>query len=333
MTATTTSRACLQDACGRRVRYLRLSVTPACPMRCLYCRPVSTLPLRYGTSEACLSPTEIQQLVETLVAVGLRKVRVTGGEPTARADLLDIVRRLASVRGLDDLAMTTNGLTLARQARALAVAGLRRVNVSLDSLDAGRFRRITGIDALPRVLEGIDAAIASGLTPLKLNCVVVRGENDHECPELLQFAADKQVELRFIELMPMGPLANCWRERFVSSAETRSRLDPLVARWSPRDQGSAPTRSFDVLLRDGRSTRVGFISAMSCPFCDRCDRVRIAADGSFFGCLMDRPTISLLPALRPFDPEALFERIERALERKPRQHAQRGHSEMVSIGG
>lgn len=332
MTATTTSRAPLRDAHGRHVRYLRLSVTSACPMRCLYCRPASMASPR-GPGDAELSPLEILQLATTLAHFGLRKVRITGGEPTARADLVEIVGRLASVPGLDELTLTTNGLTLARQARVLAAAGLRRVNVSLDSLDAERFQRITGIDALPRVLEGIDAAIASGLSPLKLNCVVVRGENDHEGPDLLRFAADRQVELRFIELMPMGPLSDRWQERFVSSAETRRRLEPLVDRWLPRVQHSSPARSFDVLLRDGRSARVGFISAMSCPFCDRCDRVRITADGALLGCLMDRPTLSLLPALRPFDPAALLDLMDRALSQKPRQHPRLGHSAMVAIGG
>ena len=200
------------DSLGRSIHYLRLSITRACMMQCSYCRPAALV----RDCRSVLTLAEIVALVRHLVVRhGVTKVRLTGGEPTIRPDLPQLVQRLSGIEGLDELAMTTNGLSLAEQATALADAGLQRVNVSLDSLCARTFARITGVDGLDRVLRGVDAAVAAGLTPVKLNAVVVRGENDHELPALVGFAAGRRLETRFIELMPMGPLADRWAERFV----------------------------------------------------------------------------------------------------------------------
>jgi GTP 3',8-cyclase len=322
----------LQDRHNRPIRYLRLSVTPACSMRCIYCRPA----VYAGTArDTLLSPEEIQRLVRHLVSRhGLRKVRITGGEPTARGDLLEIISRIAAIDGIDDLAMTTNGLTLERQAQAFADAGLRRVNISLDSLHAGRFARITGVDGLHRVIRGIDAAERAGLSPIKLNTVVVRGENDHELPALLDFAVSRGLEMRFIELMPMGPLADQWASRFVDEAEMRQCLSDRVAVWKPMAASSSAARRHHIALDDGRQATVGFITAMSCNFCDACDRIRIASDGRYYPCLMDAPAANLMPALRPvLEPDRLDGLLAQGLAAKADVHPATGVAVMTSIGG
>ena len=322
----------MQDGRGRSIRYLRLSLTRACGMRCVYCRPAA---LRHEAADTTLTPAELHDLVQHLVSThGLRKVRLTGGEPTARADLLDIVSLLAGVSGLQELALTTNGLLLERLAAPLARAGLHRVNISLDSLDAQRFARITGVNGLSRVVAGIDAAVQSGLCPVKLNAVVVRGENDDELPALVRFAADRDLEIRFIELMPMGPLADQWAQRYVSEAEMRERLDSSALEWNelPRDAGSA--RRFRVVLSDGQFARIGFITAMSCPFCDRCDRMRIGSNGALYPCLMDCPRGSLLEAFRPvFDARRIDDILATGLCAKASEHPAVGFGVMTHIGG
>jgi cyclic pyranopterin phosphate synthase len=321
----------IQDLHGRSVQYLRLSITDECDSRCIYCRPAG--PRR--SSLAQLSATEITALVRHLVQQhGVKKVRLTGGEPTTRPDLLEIVRSLASIDGLAELAMTTNGLTLAQQAAALKGAGLKRVNISLDTLSPEKYQRITGVDGLRRVLAGIDAALAAGLSPVKLNTVVVRGENEFDLPDLLLFAQWKRTPIRFIELMPMGPLAEKWQERFVPEEEIRQRLSDVVVSWTPRPDSHDPARKYYAGMTFGRGLHVGFITAMSCPFCSSCNRLRISADGSIYPCLMDKPAGNVLPALRPrFDPAALDLALTSAMATKPQEHPSTGCAIMTEIGG
>jgi cyclic pyranopterin phosphate synthase len=319
------------DSLGRSIRYLRLSITRACMMQCSYCRPAALV----RDYRSVLTLAEIVALVRHLVIRhGVTKVRLTGGEPTSRADLPQLVRRLSEIDGLDDLAMTTNGLSLATQAAALGDAGLRRVNVSLDSLCQETFARITGVDGLEQVLHGIDAAVSAGLTPVKLNVVVVRGENDHELPELIEFAAERQLEIRFIELMPMGPLAHRWTDRFVSEGEMRDRLIGTVRSWQPLPAAADSARRFSVRLADGRQAIVGFIAPMSRPFCGRCNRIRIASDGAVYPCLMGPETGTLLPALRPvFNPAAVDRLLHAHLTQKAAQHLAAGVAVMSDLGG
>ncbi len=323
----------ITDSSGRTVDYLRLSLTRACAMRCCYCQPEALSHAR--PAGAVLNADEIVFLVRHLVVHhGLKKVRLTGGEPTERPDLVDIVRRLSAIRDLGELAMTTNGLTLARQAAALARAGLHRVNISLDSLDPRNFARMTGVDGLHRVLSGIDAALAAGLKPVKLNAVVVCGRNDGELPELVRFAAARQLEIRLIELMPMGPLAAQWSERFVSEETMRQRLAGTVAAWEPLPGGADSARRFSARLGDGRRVVLGFIAAMSNPFCGRCNRVRIASDGTYYPCLMGAAAGSLLSAIRPiFNPQALEEFLQTHLAEKAPQHPKSGAALMTYLGG
>jgi len=322
----------LHDRYNRSVVYLRLSLTSACPMRCIYCRPAA---VGHDAGMPELSASEIETLVRYLVRRhGLQKVRLTGGEPTSRPDLLEIIRRLAAIPGLHDLALTTNGLTLARQAQLMAAAGLHRVNISLDSLNAESFRRITGVNGLPHVLDGIDAALATSLMPVKLNCVVVRGENEQELPELLRFAASRRLEIRFIELMPMGPLARQWAQRYVAEDQMRARLESVVASWIPLARDRSAARRYRAVLRDGAIATVGFITAISCQFCADCNRIRVASNGEFYPCLMDRPAGNLLRALRPAtDGEELDRVLEEGLMHKAPVHPAQGHAVMVQIGG
>jgi cyclic pyranopterin phosphate synthase len=322
----------LTDRHDRRIGYLRLSLTKACQMRCDYCRPTK---LGNPDGENDLSVEEIRRLVSHLVERhGLRKVRLTGGDPTARRDHVSVIKTLAQIDGLDDLAMTTNGLTLAGWAEAYAQAGLRRVNVSVDSLDPERFARITGVDGLQRVLSGIEAAVQAGLDPVRLNAVVTRGANDDELPGLVSYAAERGLEMRFIELMPMGPLAERWAERYVTVAEMRRKLEPHFTDWRVLPQGSDSASRFQLRTPGGRVATVGFISPMSNHFCGSCNRLRITASGELYPCLMDEPAGSLMSAIRPsFDAQALDELLRSGLEGKRPKHPVQGFVTMTHIGG
>ncbi len=322
----------LQDRYERRIGYLRLSLTRACAMRCLYCRPATLTNPRH---EVRLAPDEIEALVRHLAKYhGLHKVRLTGGDPTSRAELCEILQRIAAVPGIQDLAMTTNGLTLAHRAHEYAAAGLKRINISLDTLDAARFAHLTGVDGLSRVLEGLAAAEAAGLGPIKLNTVVVKGNNEQDLPALVRFAAARGLEARFIELMPMGPLADQWAQRYVPEAAMQGVLKPMVSTWQPLAQGSDAARRYRVHLVDGTEAVIGFITPMSCNFCAACNRIRIAADGTLYPCLMDEPGGNLMPAIRPqFDGDRLDALLEKGLAKKRPEHPHDGFVTMTTIGG
>jgi len=322
----------IADPLGRGIGYLRLSLTKACSMRCLYCRPKQ---LDHPRGEPVLTPPELEQLTEYLVRQhGVSKVRLTGGDPTSRPELIEIIERIGAIDGITDLAMTTNGLTLERDAARFLDAGLHRVNVSIDSLDPQRFAQLTGVDALDRVLRGVERAQQVGLNPVKLNTVVVRGHNLDDLPALMRFAVQRGLELRFIELMPMGPLGEVWHERYVPEAEMKAQLHPHVLQWTELPQGAAAARKYRVTLNDGRVGTIGFITPMSCNFCEQCNRLRIAADGSIFPCLMDTPRGSLLHAVRDgFDAEAVDGALRRAYADKQEVHPDFGHATMTHIGG
>ncbi len=321
----------LRDRQARAVGYLRLSLTRGCSMRCVYCRPVID---RNPRGEVRLTPAELEAIVRHLVQTqGLHKVRLTGGDPTVRPDLPQIIARLAAVPGIDDLAMTTNGLTLADQSARYAEAGLHRVNVSLDTLDAPTFARLTGVDALPRVLRGL-AAAKGVFRQVKLNCVVVRGDNLHHLPDLVRWAAEQDLPLRLIELMPMGPLGDAWAERFVSEADMRAALRGTVADYDPLPQGADAARRYRVALRGGGHGELGFITPMSCLFCADCNRLRLGADGAVYPCLMDQARGSIIDAVRPRFRPIEFDRVlAEAYEQKAATHPPAGPAVMTHIGG
>ena len=300
-------------------------------MRCTYCRP----DFHTNPTAGHLTVDEIEAIVRHLVEQhDISKVRLTGGDPSARADIVEIIDRVANINGITDLAMTTNAITLASHAQAYADAGLSRVNVSLDSLDQEQFARMTGLDVLPRVIEGIDAALAADLRPLKINTVVLRNENENQLPALVRFAADRDVVIRFIELMPMGPLASLWADRYLSASKMRESLEHTISEWTPLSQGSDSASNFRVRINDNREATVGFITPMSCNFCSNCDRIRLAADGLLYPCLMDRPAGSFMPAVRPqFNPELFDAILAHGLLQKATEHPAEGTVIMTNIGG
>ena len=314
------------------IGYLRLSLTRGCSMRCTYCRPGFD---RNPVGEQRLSPSQLRDLTAHLAATrGLTKVRLTGGDPTSRAELLEILGLIAGVPGVTDLAMTTNGLTLQRNAHRYAAAGLNRVNVSLDTLDPGRFRGMTGVPGPDRVLRGIDAALAAGLG-VKLNTVVIRGQNDTDVPEMLSYAADHGVPLRLIELMPMGPIAADWHRRYAPESHMRAVLAPTVTSYTPLPQGRSAARSYRVGLADGRTAELGFITPMSCNFCEACDRLRLDAAGRVYPCLMDEPRGDLARVWPggAFDPTAFDAALSAAYDQKSTEHPALGVATMTHIGG
>ena len=307
----------LIDRYGRVHTYLRVSVTDRCNFRCIYCMPPEGL--QWIPRAELLTYEEIGRVAAAFARMGVHKLRITGGEPTIRADIEALIATLGDTPGLTDLAMTTNAHTLAALAPRLAASGLRRVNISLDSLKADRFARLTRGGKLDRVLDGISAARAAGLHPIKINCVLMRGENDDELFDLVDFfaphAADTQ--LRFIEYMPFEER----RHKTVPSAELRDRRaarSPLLSQGPPRGD-AGPARTWR--LADSGLV-VGFISPLSEHFCASCNRLRLMADGHLRTCLAREDTPSLRDLLRGgADAPALEAAIRAMVMGKPEGHA------------
>ncbi|MBI3448079.1 MAG: GTP 3',8-cyclase MoaA [Acidobacteria bacterium] len=283
----------MADTFGRSIRYLRVSVTDRCNMRCVYCMPHG---MDWLPRHEILSYEEILRLVRIFAGLGVTRVRVTGGEPLVRAGVPDLVRALAAIPGLDDLALSTNGLLLKEHAEALRGAGLRRVNVSIDSLDPGKFREITQGGDLRKVLGGIDAAIAAGLSPVKVNVVATRGVNDVEAADFGRLTMDRAVIVRFIEIMPLGDSAGYQDANFVSADEILERL-AAVAPLTPCDDvvGSGPARYYRY---EGARGAIGMITPMSHTFCEKCNRVRLTSVGHLRLCLFGDQEVDLRTPMR-----------------------------------
>jgi len=291
---TRTSPAALLDRFGRAATSLRLSVTDRCNLRCVYCMPERDI--TWLDRSGILTFEEITRVAAILAGAGVNEIRLTGGEPLMRRDLPVLVRMLASIPGIRDLSITTNGILLAGQAKALADAGATRFNVHLDSLDRETFRKAGRRDALPHVLEGIAAVERLGLVPVKVNVVLIRGVNDQEIPAFVEAARTRPWQVRFIEMMPLGDGDPIEREALVPGAEVRRRIEaihPLVP--SGRERASAPATQFR--FADGRG-EVAFINSVTEPFCADCDRVRLTADGMIRNCLFARGERDLRPILR-----------------------------------
>ena len=327
-----------RDRFGRIHDDLRVSVTDRCNLRCAYCMPDE--PIWFPRAEI-LRFEEIVRIVRIAVDGGVRKIRVTGGEPLVRRDLPDLLRLLGGISGVRDISLTTNGVLLAELAGALREAGLRRINVSLDSLSPARFQRLARRPALDAVLRGLAAAVRCGLAPIKVNTVVLRGENDDEIEALVEHAREHGWELRFIEFMPLANGGTWDLSRVVTGAEIRR---CIAARWplepDPRGDPHAPATRY--VFGDGRGA-VGFIDSVTRPFCAACSRLRLTADGHFRVCLYDEHEIDLKTPLRAGAGDAEIAELMRravlakgpggALEILSRRATPRPSRTMHQIGG
>lgn len=291
MTATTPRL--LTDAFGRVGRDLRVSVTDRCNLRCTYCMPAEGLD--WLPKPQMLTDEEIIRLVRVLIGLGITAVRFTGGEPLVRRSLVDIIAGVAALEPRPRIAMTTNGIGLDRLAAPLAAAGLDRVNVSLDTIDPEHFARLTRRDRFSDVVAGLKAAADAGLAPVKVNAVAMRGINDVDAPDLLQWCLDRGYELRFIEQMPLDAGHGWDRAQMVTQAELLERLETRFRLTPVPQRGSAPAELFHV---NGGPATVGVIASVTAPFCGACDRVRLTADGQLRNCLFARTEIDLRGPMR-----------------------------------
>lgn len=308
------------DRFGREIDYLRVSVIDHCNLRCVYCMPLQGLQLT--RPEDLLSPAEIEAVVRAAVAAGFRKVRITGGEPTLRPDLIEIVQRLAALPGIADLAMTTNGLLLPRLAAPLRQAGLRRVNIHLDSLHPGRLQRLMRFGTLEEIWAGIEAAEAAELVPVKLNVVVARGYNDEDVVELAELTVRNDWHVRFIELMPLGGSeeARMAVAHFVSNTETLKRIEEVFGPLVSIPAKSAADEAVYYRIPGARGL-LGFISPVSAPYCGTCNRMRLTADGKLHLCLLHDEEVDVRDALRSgATSDDLTSLLLLAVERKPTGH-------------
>ncbi len=306
----------MKDQYGREIHDLRVSLTDRCNLRCVYCMPEEMV---FKPRDELLTDDELILLIRVAAELGVTKIRLTGGEPTVRPHLASLVRRIAAIPGIGDLAMTTNGILLSKLAHSLAEAGLRRVNVSLDSLDREKFRRITRWGNLDDVLAGLAAAREAGLTPIKINAVVVRGYNEDDVVELAHLTVEKDWDVRFIEMMPFGSVADFQTSACVRSAETMARIQDALGPLGPVDvSGYDPARTYR--LRGAVGT-LGFISSVSQPFCAKCGRLRLTAEGRLRLCLLRDDEVDLRTPLRAGATyEEIRERFRAAAYRKPWGH-------------
>lgn len=297
----------MRDKEGRAIEYLRLSVTDRCNCRCTYCMAADGVPM-LSHSDIC-SFEEFMRITRATCELGVRKVRLTGGEPLARLGIVDLVGMLRAIPGVEELDMTTNATLLAPIASDLRSAGLDRLNVSLDSLDPVRYEKITRRGHLADALAGLEAARAAGFTGTKLNCVLMGGVNDGDVPRLAALARDHPVDVRFIELMPMGPAA-CWpRARFVNAETVLEAVPELVC---VGHDGVA-----ELFSAPGWAGRVGLIRPMSCRFCAGCTRIRVTADGRLKPCLHSATEVNL----RGLDDQGLHEALLAGIAAKPAHHS------------
>jgi len=326
----------MKDEFGREINYLRISLTDRCNLRCVYCMPMHGL--TFVPSKELLTPTELEKVARAAVDAGFSKIRLTGGEPTLRKDIVEIVDRLAHIDGVDQLAMTTNGYRLPHIADDLAGAGLKRVNIHVDSFNKETIAGVMRLGSFDKAWAGIEAAEKAGLTPIKLNAVMVRGYNDDAAVELARLTLARPWQIRFIELMPFAGPAEIALENYVPSDEVKgwieAELGPLFAVNDGHLDGEAR-----VYRLAGAEGTVGFISPVSNPYCDDCNRMRLTADGRMRMCLLSDKEISFRDTLRNGgthqDLVALF---ERAIKGKPVGHQLKDgiHPEartMSQIGG
>ncbi len=309
-----------RDGFGREIDYLRISLTDHCNLRCVYCMP--TTGLSFLPSDALLQADEIELVARAAVSVGFRKIRLTGGEPTLRADLLDVVARLAAVSGLRDLALTTNAVRLPKLAEPLRRAGLRRLNVHVDSLDRERVARVMRWGTLDEIWAGIEAAQAAGFAPIKLNAVIVRGFNEDDVVPLAALTLDRPWHVRFVETMPFGQgdTARTARDGLVASAEVKRRIEDVLGPLQPLEAFDPSDESRNYRAPRGQGV-IGFISPVTQAYCGTCNRMRLTADGRFHLCLLNDDEVDVRAAVRAGGGiDAVAEILLRAVRHKPTGH-------------
>ncbi len=297
------------DHLGRKIEYLRISVTQKCNMNCIYCNPDKEC----ESSCDSLSVEDFKNIVKSMAKFGIKKVRLTGGEPLLRNDLCGIIKALSEIEGIEDISATTNGLRLKELAIPLKQAGLNRINISLDSLDEEKFGFITGGGKLKEVLDGIKAVVEAGLSPIKINVVLIKGVNDEEIDTFINLAKDNPIEVRFIELMPIGDFGKNNKEKIIYNSE----ILKMYPKLNPVESMSfGPAMMYTSV---GFKGLIGFISPMSHQFCHLCNRIRLTCDGKIKPCLGENGEIDILTILRN-NPERLDEVVEAAVFNKPKGH-------------
>ena len=306
----------LIDRFGRKVDYIRLSITDRCDFRCVYCMGED---MTFLPRDEVLSLEECARLVKLFVGLGVSKVRITGGEPLVRKNALWLFEEIGQLQGLRELVLTTNGSQLERQASALKKAGVKRINISLDSLDADRFRRITRVGELNKVLQGIAAAKEAGFEKIRLNTVLMRGMNDDEALPLVEYAIAEGIDIAFIEEMPLGEVDHARGSTCITNDETLKLLQAHYSLISSTENTGGPARYWRI---PETQTRIGFISPHSHNFCESCNRVRITCKGELFLCLGQEDKVDLMPLLRqhPQNDAPVIEAILHGMRIKPKGH-------------
>lgn len=307
----------LIDQYGRQLTYLRVSLTDVCNLRCVYCMPED---MTFRPRDELMSDEEIITIVRMMAELGINKVRLTGGEPTVRPHVVEIVRQIAHIPDIREIAMTTNGILLPQLAEPLARAGLKRVNISIDTLDPKKFKFITRWGDLDKVLAGAEAAQAAGLQPIKINAVVTRGFNDEDVVDLARITLDRDWDIRFIELMPFAEEATFAQTAVVRSQETRERIEAALGPLTPIPGQDVRDPAKAYRLAGARGS-IGFISSVSEPFCANCNRLRLTADGKLRLCLLRDGEFDILTHLRAGEPiKDIQEAIVEATYYKPWGH-------------
>ena len=317
----------LRDTFERVIDYLRISITDRCNLRCVYCMPEKGVKL--FEHKEILTYEEITRVAGIAAALGVRKIRVTGGEPLERKNISFLIASLKAIKGIEDISLTTNGTLLEKYARALADAGLNRINISLDTLRPDRYREITRGGDISLVLKGIDAAEEAGLLPIKINMVPIRNLNDDEISDFARTTLTTLRHVRFIEFMPIGSKDLWSDEKYISTDELKKTVEKIAPLTPVRFRKNGPAKYFRL---EGASGVIGFISALTHHFCGDCNRLRLTADGRLRPCLFSETEIDLKPALRMQSSDAEIERLLRlAIEVKPEGHKIEQRDDLSSL--
>ncbi len=328
------------DKYNRHINYLRVSITDRCNLRCIYCMPAEGITcMRH---EEILTYEEIHRIIRISTELGIRKIRITGGEPLVRRGIVDFIASLRAIKELDDISMTTNGILLEDFAEKLYSAGMRRINVSLDSLNAEKYTKITRVGDISAVLKGIEKARETGFSPIKINIVAIKGFNDDEILDFARLTFEMPYQIRFIELMPIGDAGNEIDDRFLSNDFIKKSIETLGKLEHVKENKKGTNGPAEIYRLKGSKGKIGFISAISHKFCSTCNRLRLTADGQLRTCLLSDEETDLKGLLRSGGADSVLkETIIEAIARKPRQHKitfkdnyrKKCVKEMSAIGG